>query len=341
MKNSLVLASLAVSVLAAAAAVAASSPPRMQPDAKFLKTGDSRKFQVTYVAHVKDVPAGAKRLRFWIPVPQDTSLQTITDVSFDGAKPAIGTESKYGDKVAYLEIADPKPSLEVTMKFVCTRKELVTDLSKLGGDAPETDASVKAFLGDENVTIVDDAVRKTAGEITAGKKTTVEKARAIYDYVLGKMTYDKTAPGWGNGDTKRAFEVCKGNCTDFHAMFMSLCRASGIPAGFEIGLFLPYERGKKDEKLGGYHCWSYFRVPGTTWVPVDISEASKLKKDDPAKADYFFGAHTSNRVTLSVGRDIVLEPPQAGKPLNYFLSPYAEADGKPVTTSKDWSFEDL
>src|SRR6185295_14078221 len=141
---------------------------------------------------------------------------------------------------------------------------------------------------------------------------------------------------WGRGDTNYACDVGKGNCTDFHALFMSLARASGIPAGFEIGLYLPYERGSQ-EKVGGYHCWAFFRVPGKAWVPVDISEASK----DAARASYFFGSHTSNRVTLSVGRDLVLEPAQVGPPLNFFIDPYAEADGKPVKTTKEWTYRDL
>ena len=62
---------------------------------------------------------------------------------------------------------------------------------------------------------------------------------------------------------------------------------------------------------------------------------------DEKRKDYFFGSHTSNRVTLSVGRDLVLEPKQAGEPLNYLLTPYAEADGKPVKTSKDWEYQEL
>lgn len=325
-------ASLAVCI----AALAAPSAPAMKPDASFLKGGDSRKFDITYVAHVKEVPAGAKKLRVWLPVPQDSAVQTITDVKFDKGAPKLGTESKYGNKVAYLEVADPQPTFDMTMTFSVERKEVVTDLSKLGEDVAETDASAATFLKDDKLTIVDDRIRKLAAEVTAGKTTTLAKEKAIYDYVLGHMTYDKTGTGWGRGDTNHACDVGKGNCTDFHALFMSLSRAAGVPAGFEIGLYLPYEKGKKDEKLGGYHCWAFFRVPGRTWVPVDISEASKMKD----KADYFFGAHTSNRVTLSVGRDIVLEPAQAGEPLNYFLAPYAEADGKPVATSKDWSFTD-
>ena len=91
------------------------------------------------------------------------------------------------------------------------------------------------------------------------------------------------------------------------------------------------------EKLGGYHCWAFFRVPGKTWVPVDCSEAMRLND----KREFFFGSHTSNRVTLSTGRDITLEPKQDGAPLNYFLAPYAEADGKPVKGEKTWSYKDL
>ena len=70
---------------------------------------------------------------------------------------------------------------------------------------------------------------------------------------------------------------------------------------------------------------------------MDCSEASRF----PGRAEYFFGGLTSNRVTLSTGRDLVLDPPQEGPPLNYLLDPYAEADGKPVQASKAWSWRDL
>jgi len=38
-----------------------------------------------------------------------------------------------------------------------------------------------------------------------------------------------------------------------------------------------------------------------------------------------------DRVEFSVGRDLVLNPRQTGEPLNFFVYPYAEADGKPIT----------
>ncbi|HEX5053189.1 MAG TPA: transglutaminase-like domain-containing protein [Planctomycetota bacterium] len=308
---------------------------RMPANPDYLKPGDSRTFAIQYTAQVKDIPAGTKQLRLWVPIPQDSPVQTIRDLKFAGSAPRLTTEKKFGNRIAYWEIADPTASVETTYSFTCTRREQITDLSRVAPEGSETQAVPAVFTGNDKLTFVDDRIRTMAREITAGKTTTVEKARAIYDYVLGHMKYDKSGEGWGRGDTNYACDVGKGNCTDFHALFMSLARASNIPAGFEIGLYLPYEVGKQ-ETPGGYHCWSFFRAPGKTWVPIDASEAGR----NPARADYFFGAHTSNRVTLSAGRDLVLEPPQAGAPVNYLLNPYAEADGKPVSTSKTWTYHD-
>lgn len=346
------IAASAVVLVGAAAALAGDERPagalRMDADAGHLKAGESRTFAISYKAVVKDVPLETKRLRVWVPVPQDSPVQTVRGLCFNGTlQPQFNFEKRFGNKIAYWDVKDPATSLklaagaksfgfEAVMEFTCTRKEQVTDLEKIKEDGKEADASAAEFLKDERLTAVDDRVRKMAQGIVAGRKTTLEKARAIYDYVFDHMAYDKSGKGWGRGDTAYACEAGKGNCTDFHALFMSLCRASGIPAGFEIGLFAPYGKGS-GEALGGYHCWAFFRVPGKAWVPVDISEAWKNKD----RKDYFFGAHTDNRVTLSVGRDLVLEPKQDGPPLNYLLNPYAEADGKALETTKDWTCKDV
>jgi hypothetical protein len=39
----------------------------------------------------------------------------------------------------------------------------------------------------------------------------------------------------------------------------------------------------------------------------------------PNQKDYFFGVHDDNRLQFTVGRDIRLDPPQQGGPLNYFI----------------------
>ena len=327
----------AASAIALLVGAFASAPQDSQQTVakEFLKPGESRTFAITYTGQIKDIPSGTKKLRVWLPVPQNSTVQSIRDLAFS-REMTQGNESKYGNRIAYAEIENPGAAVEIAMNFVCTRSEIKSDLEKLAGDGSDPAGSFGVFRGPDNLVVVDDDIKKLAAGIVKDRKDTVEKARAIYDYVLERMTYDKSGTGWGTGSTKFACEVGKGNCTDFHALFNSLCRAQGIASGFEIGLYLPYEKGK-EEKLGGYHCWAFFRVPGKSWVPVDASEADRF----PDRAKFFFGGHTSNRVTLSTGRDITLAPKQDGAPLNYFLNPYAEADGKPVKGEKSWSYKDL
>ena len=69
---------------------------------------------------------------------------------------------------------------------------------------------------------------------------------------------------------------------------------------------------------------------------MDASEAWK----HPERKNYFFGAHDDNRVQFTIGRDIRLDPPQLGAPLNYFIYPYAELDGKPLALEFQFSFQD-
>jgi transglutaminase-like putative cysteine protease len=183
---------------------------------------------------------------------------------------------------------------------------------------------------------VDGLAAKIATElkVDAKDKPVGERAKTIYDSVLHTMVYskdDKVAPGWGKGDFQRACDVGKGNCTDFHAKFMGIARAAGIPARFTMGISLPTDATGKGN---GYHCWAHY-LDGGHWVPVDISEAQKVLEKDPAKAAWFYGHLDADRVSMTIGRDVTLAPKQQGAPLYHFVFPYAEVDGKTVEIPKD------
>jgi transglutaminase-like putative cysteine protease len=137
------------------------------------------------------------------------------------------------------------------------------------------------------------------------------------------MSYDKQTPGWGQGDTRRACRLAKGNCTDFHSLFISLARAQGIPCRFDIGFQIPSVR--RQPPIEGYHCWAEYWSREEGWVPVDASEASK----HPDRRAFYLGTLDENRIRMSTGRD-VRSPGMHGEPLNYFIFPYGEVDGKPV-----------
>ena len=297
-----------------------------------------RTFDLTYTAEVHDVPAGAKQVDLWLPYPQSDDYQKVMKANVTSPFPTkITTESQYGNKMVHVEVKNPAAGMiPVTMEFTVERSERVQkgfqEAKTKSGAAPE---NLQRWLQPDHLVPLDQRIREMSAEITAGKKTDVEKARAIYDYVLANMKYDKSGTGWGNGDIYWACDAKRGNCTDFHALFIGLARTAGIPAKFEIGFPLPAD--KHEGEIAGYHCWAEFYLNGYGWVPVDISEAWK----DPARREYFFGAHDANRVQFSIGRDVTLAPSQAGPPLNYFVYPYAEVDGKAFTqVNKKFSFHE-
>jgi transglutaminase-like putative cysteine protease len=194
----------------------------------------------------------------------------------------------------------------------------------------------RADLAPDKLVPVTGLPAELAAKVSEGRSTQLERARAIYDYVFRTMRCDKTGTGWGRGDVLYACDAKKGNCTDFHSLFIAMTRSQGIPARFEIGFPLPAD--KHSGEIAGYHCWAEFFEPKHGWVPVDISEAWKHQE----KRDYFFGSHDANRIQFTLGRDLYLSPKQDGQPPNYFVGPYVEVAGKEyANVSLMFSFADV
>jgi transglutaminase-like putative cysteine protease len=298
-----------------------------------------RSFSFEYAVTVKDIPTGAHTVDMWLPEPHNDAFQRITGLHVDAPYASETTTGVEGNRMLHVRVTDPKePSIAVTMRFDAQRTEHIQPLPasapEAGGGLPD---GLARYLQPDRLVPLDDAIRRWAREVVdaARAKTDLEMARAIYNHVVATVKYDKTGKGWGNGDIYYACDARRGNCTDFHAIFIGYARAVGIPARFAIGFPLPADRGAG--KIAGYHCWAEFYAKGIGWVPVDASEAAK----NPAKREYFFGAHDENRVEFSKGRDVLLSPRQQGDPLNYFVYPYVELDGGKYTSLEtSYSYQD-
>lgn len=272
-----------------------------------------RNFTFTYAGEVTGLKPG-QTARVWLPVPPSNDDQTVKLVSKDlPAKEEMGVEKVYGNKVLFFEAkANDQGTIPFSVKYQVSRREVKGNVK-----------------GDENTArfLEPDAKVPIAGkplELIKDKKLPEDKletARVLYDVVNGHMRYSKEGTGWGRGDSVWACDSKYGNCSDFHSLFISLARSQKIPAKFEIGFSIPEKHGSGE--VPGYHCWAKFKTE-KGWVPVDISEANK----NPKMREYYFGALTPDRVAFSVGRDLDLVPRQQGEPLNFFVFPYVEVDGK-------------
>jgi len=297
----------------------------------------SRQFTLVYQAAVDTVPEGARQLRLWVPIPISTPEQEVGKVT---CTILIGDEQVTVplDQTALLDAVGTTPvkcvlapirhgggmslCVETPGKpfFLGVSSEIKRYETEDGGTA--TPEQLKSAKGADKMVVLGGKASANAKAIEDGADAT-ETARRLYQHTLERMKYDKPAGGdWGRGDSEWACDSRYGNCTDFHSYFMALARTKGIPARFEMGF--PVPGGDEPEAaIGGYHCWAFF-WDGAKWRPVDISEADK----HPEKAEYFFGTLDADRVTMTQGRDLILTPAPAAGPLNFFVYPYAEVDGK-------------
>lgn len=314
------------------------------PDAAHL-----REVLFTYQARLTQIPQQADTIDVWIPLAKTTGEQQILRRQVHAPVPyTIAQDPEYGNDMLHLSLQPPLPEVfEVSIDYYARLgpgEDLAADPSTPADDPTPCDTAHRAgpsrcdghetfsfsrkawdepahHLKPQGLVIVDDEVRTRAVRATAGRATPMDKARGIYEAVIQQVKYDKSVPGWGRGDTRRVCLLGTGNCTDFHSLFISMARATRIPARFKIGVVIPHE---PSGTIPGYHCWAEFYEEGRGWVPVDASEAWK----HPERAEYYFGARDPNRFLISVGRDIQLVPKQQGDPVNIFFAPYVEVDGQ-------------
>lgn len=283
-----------------------------------------RSVEATFVAHLSAIPENADRIRVWVPLPESTGDQTIEGLRIESPyRWTRHSEKEFGNEYLYAEIEKPSEGMKLLELHFQARRQEVT-FGRIRPAAPPKQ-ELRRHLRDDRLVTISPRIRRLADEVTVGKKGPLAQSKAIYDHVLTTMKYDKATPGWGNGDSERACDIRRGNCTDFHSLFIAMARAKGIPARFIIGFPMP----AKDGQTSGYHCWAEFYVEGTGWIPVDPSEASK--SSDPVRREYLFGNLDPDRIQFTVGRDLRLTPPTK-EPLNYFIYPYAESKGESVGT---------
>ncbi len=301
---------------------------------------NQRHFQFHYAFTVKNVTAG-EPLKIWIPLAHSDAFQEVRLISKEGDLPLRTTrESEYGNSLLYAETSHAKKdTYKFTLEYNVVRRETrVLAGGKPGPDANKEHAQkalLTRFLEPDRLVPITGVPAQLAVEQTKGAETPITRASAMYDYVFKTLRYDKSGTGWGNGDAIWACDAKRGNCTDFHSLFIAMARSEKIPSRFEIGFSIPPDKPSGD--IAGYHCWADFYTSDLGWVPVDISEAWKHQE----KHDYFFGSRDADRVQFTVGRDLRLNPPQAGPPLNYLIYPYVEVSGKPFASiDKDFSFKE-
>ena len=278
-------------------------------------------FEFIYKATLPKITESAQ---MWLPIPTTDEFQTVWIKSIEApGEQKMLHETEHGNKVLFLSLGPEDSRKKIDMRFLIRRHEKPVYKEKL--------QDVTQYLKPEQLVPTDEKFSTIAQQVVEGKDGDLVRARALYDHVIDRMRYMKYGTGWGKGDAVYACDTRTGNCTDFHSYFIALSRSVGIPARFAIGAAIPSERNSGG--IDGYHCWAEFYTD-QRWWPVDISEGDKCS----SLSTYYFGHHPANRIELSRGRDLQLNPGPASGPINFLAYPVLEINGKPTNTKVTFSF---
>jgi transglutaminase-like putative cysteine protease len=288
-----------------------------------------REVEFQYRAEIAGIDRNARVLEAWVPLPHTDNLQRIVGLSIENSvTPQIIDQGSGGNSIAYFKATAPLPaSIRLTLRFKAQRIEESADLVRAAQAGSEPlGVELAEFVRPYRLVPTSGRIAEVSATIGHTEGLPYDQARAIYDYIVATMKYDKSGAGWGRGDAIYACDVKKGNCTDFHSLFIAIARSRGIPARFIIGFPLGHAAAGD---VSGYHCWAEFYAGGQ-WIPVDASEAWK----HPELRNYYFGHLDADRIAFTTGRDLTMIPPQHGAPLNFLIYPYVELDGRPAPSTE-------
>jgi transglutaminase-like putative cysteine protease len=296
-----------------------------------------------------DVTEAVGTIRAWVPVPllHATAYYHREPDRWTGnfATAQAVQYDRYGTGMVVAEwtASERTPVLEVTSRFR-TRDRRVDLNQPPTSNGLEDETVLQYFRQPSRLIRTDGIVATTATEIVAGRKTDVDKARAIYEWIVDHTFRDPKVKGCGVGDISTMLETgyLGGKCADLNALFVGLARAAGLPArdvyGIRCAASTTFKSlGRADTITGAQHCRAEVYLSGYGWVPVDPADVRKvvleenapgapLPLDDPtvqqARAK-LFGAWEMNWLPYNYAHDVSL-PGARGPELGFFMYPQAE-----------------
>ncbi len=315
--------------------------------------GDSpqwRTFEVTTKIAIVE-PSDVSRA--WAPIP----LMTDTDYfrregdKWTGNTATIRTfrDDKYDTGMVFAEwpASEKAPVLEVTSRFATRDRQI--DFSQTANGLKEDPAVLKVYLQPTRLIPTGGIVAETSREITKGLTRDVDKARAIYEWIVDNTFRDPKVRGCGVGDISSMLETryLGGKCADLNTLYVGLARAAGLPArdvyGVRVAASPEFKSlGKSDDITKAQHCRAEVFLASYGWVPVDPADVRKvvleerpegLKLEDPIvqKArTKLFGAWEMNWLPFNYAHDVSL-PNSTGPVLPFLMYPQAET----AATRKD------
>ncbi len=239
-------------------------------------------------------PGDVTNLDIYVAVPPDRDNQTISNLTFSG--PYAPAVDQYGQQIALFKVpqvaAGETTSVSWEADVKIEAQDFHLDPAKTTGLDTIPPEIIATYTSDEDKYRLDSPIIQNAAAVAAnGATNPYWIARNIHDYIAEHMSYYNDGK-WSDAETVYVQRIA--SCSEYAFLFVSLCRANGLPAR--------YVAGTRDRKPGVYvddlfHRWTEVYLPPYGWVPIDTLHDDRRD----GIQHYFFGAVKDDRLATTVG----------------------------------------
>lgn len=226
-------------------------------------------------------PGKIKTLDVNIALAENRDNQTILeDIKFN-IPPTDILKDKWGQKTALFSFKNVKPGeiKNITVETIFQTFEVryfiypeyVGSLESIPADIKE-----KYLEDDEKYQINNEIIQKVLKEVVGDEKNPYWIMRKIHQYVIGHLHYLMDGM-WDTAPT--VLSNTHGSCSEYSFVFISLCKAAGLPTRYVGSTWI-----KKDEKSTDevYHRWVEVYIPNYGWIPTDPTHGDRDTPRDQA-----------------------------------------------------------
>ena len=295
-----------------------------------------RQFEITYRVALQEQKAPA---RVWMPVPQDAAdYQRVIDISW---RSPVETSLLWEPASRAPIVSASWPETTAPREIEIAARVATRNRSGFYPDASQDELT--EYLRPTSSSPNDGIVLTKAREIVGSRTAPVDKARAIYDWIVDNTFRRAETRGCGLGNIAFMLETgdMGGKCADINSLYVGLARAAGLPARDFFGIrvadsAVSKSLGKSGDITKAQHCRAEVFIEGKGWLPVDPADVRKVVLEegiavdsDKVKAlrERLFGNWEMNWVGFNYARDFTL-PAQTSGPIGFLMYPYGEtADG--------------
>ncbi len=298
------------------------------------------KHRITYTLQVSDghprLRPGAK-VRCWLPFPQNYRQQK--DVRLISTQPADAYVAPNGhpQRTVYLEQtvddAATPPRFSAQFEFV-TFAYCPTLDPALARPYDRSSALYREFTAERSPHIAfTPELRKVADSIVGRETNPLRRASRIFHWVCENIRYcAEMEYSTIENLSGKALASRRGDCGVQGMLFITLCRAAGVPARWQSGW---------ETKPSGWnmHDWAEFYVAPWGWLPADPSYGLQ-DHDDPRVREFYCGHMDAYRMIVNLDYARELDPPKTSfrSEPNDFQRGEIEIDGHNLYFG-EWSWD--